>query len=122
MATHRQKPEFVFLSKFTEADGTIKWLLGANYLRVEKDWQRINVSLVETRVMEVEELPKLTLECFGSSNFCGVWLPARVLEGAGERVLLDDESQQEVEKTGNEKYKSNNDYDEEEYWAYPAAR
>jgi hypothetical protein len=56
MAAHRKQSQLVFLRKFTQANRTIKWLFWTHNLFVLKNRKGVYKSLIQTRIMEMEEL------------------------------------------------------------------
>lgn len=107
MAAHRQQPELILLRKLTQADSTVKGLLQPHNLLVLENRKSINESLIQARVMEVEELLKLPLECIR----CGKFLVSVGLSRCRRRVLYE-KSNKQVEEARDEKQDSKNHYDE----------
>ena len=62
MAALWQKPQLVISLKLTEADGAIERVLEAYDGLVEENREGVDEGLVDSRVMEVEELLELALE------------------------------------------------------------
>jgi len=109
MAAHRQQPELILLRKLTQTNSTVKRLLQANNLLVLKHRKSIDESLIQARVVEVEELLQLPLESIRSGDF---WVSVG-LSRCRRRWVLYEKSNKQVEEARDEKQNSKNHYDEE---------
>lgn len=108
MAAHRQQPELILFRKLTQANSTVKRLLQPHNLLVLENRKSINESLIQARVMEVEELLKLPLK----SIRCGKFLVSVVGLSRCRRRVLYEKSNKQVEEARDEKQDSKNHYDE----------
>ncbi|RWW28252.1 hypothetical protein BHE74_00003246 [Ensete ventricosum] len=63
MAALWEQPELVISLKLTEAHSTIEWVLEVYDGFVEKDWESVDEGLVHPRIMEMEQLLQLSLQC-----------------------------------------------------------
>ena len=75
MAAHREQSELVLFGKLAEANSTIKWLLQTHNLLVVENRKSVYKSLIQTRIMEVKELLKLSLKSIGCGEF---WVSVRL--------------------------------------------
>jgi len=99
MAAHREQPELILFRKLTETNSTIKWLLQPLYLLVLENRKSINKSLVQTRIMKMEQLLQLPLK---SIRGCIFMVPIGLGRCWGRRILHE-KSNKQVEQARDEK-------------------
>ena len=103
MATRWQQPQLIFLSKLTETNRAIERLLGGtDHFFVVKNRQSVDEGLVETRVVEMEQLLKLSLKSVAGRD---LWVSVRPRSRSGSRSrrrMLDEKPNEQMKKAGDE--------------------
>lgn len=103
MAAFREQPELVLRLELAQAHGAVKRVLNADDGLVEEEGKRVDESLVDAGVVEVEQLPQLALHGGGAGYL--FWVGGGWPEQA---------SGEEVEQAGDEEDDCDDDDDEED--------
>lgn len=105
VAAFGEQPELVLGVELAETYGTVEWVLEADDGVVVEDGEGVDEGLVDAGVVEVEELPELTLQ---GGDAVGV---IRVPGGGGGGGTVQEQPHQQVEKAAHEEDDGDNDDD-----------